>query len=498
MFVSAKNTQPQDDLPLHCSFARSDWEILAGFWHPVATSGEVADAPVRVHLLDMPVVLFRTRDGVKAAKDVCMHRGGQLSLGSVCDGLLVCGFHGFEYNGEGTCVGIPALAKGSPIPKKLRLRTFQCRERYGLIWVCLADQARAEMPGWPQIEDGSGTVIRIPSYEIKASAGRRVENFNDIAHVPFLHRNSFGGPPTDIAPYDVISGDNTLSFKVDILEQTRYSGEFGGQLRQYSLLNDERETDRYVIAVLREEAGRGGSRSMHGGVAEGSALRIGAPRNAFPLEESAAPVVLLAGGIGVTPILAMARNLNARGKPFELHFATRSAARTPFLAEVLSGPFKERLRLYHDDNPAMRFDIGRFVDRMVAGTHLYLCGPGGFMAAVSEALAARPDIVLHREYFTAPDSGQDAGEPFTLALAQSGTELVVAAGQSILEVLQAHGIDCATSCEEGICGTCLTRVLAGEIEHRDHFLSAGERASGDRMLICVSRGKANARLVLDL
>ena len=337
MFVSAKNTQPQGDLPLHCSFARSDWVILAGFWHPVATSGEVADAPVRVLLLDMPVVLFRTPDGVKAAKDVCMHRGGQLSLGSVCDGLLVCGFHGFEYNGEGTCVGIPALAKGSPIPKKLRLRNFQCRERYGLIWVCLADQARAEMPHWPQIEDGSGTVIRIPSYEIKASAGRRVENYNDIAHVPFLHRNSFGWPPTDIAPYDVISGDNTLSFKVDILEQTRYSGEFGGQLRQYSLLNNERETDRYVISVLREEAGRGGSRSMHGGVAEGSALRIGAPRNAFPLEESAAPVVLLAGGIGVTPILAMARSLNARGKPFGLHFANPIGR-----ADAVSGRGSER------------------------------------------------------------------------------------------------------------------------------------------------------------
>ncbi len=234
MFVSAKNNQQQGNLPLHCSFAQSDWEILAGFWHPVATSGEVAGAPVRVHLLDMPVVLFRTPDGVKAAKDVCMHRGGQLSLGSVCNGLLVCGFHGFEYNGEGTCVGIPALAKGSPIPKKLRLRNFQCRERYGLIWVCLAEQARAEMPHWPQIEDGSGTVIRIPSYEIKASAGRRVENFNDIAHVPFLHRNSFGGPPTDIAPYDVISGDNTLSFKVDILEQTRYSGEFGGKPAYHS------------------------------------------------------------------------------------------------------------------------------------------------------------------------------------------------------------------------------------------------------------------------
>ncbi len=272
----------------------------------------------------------------------------------------------------------------------------------------------------------------------------------------------------------------------------------GGQVRQYSLLNDERETDRYVIAVLHEEAGRGGSRSMHGGVAVGTALRIGTPRNAFPLEDSAAPVVLLAGGIGVTPILAMAHSLNVRGKPFELHFATRSVVRTPFLARFLAEPFKDQVRVYHDDNPAMKFDIGRFVDRLAAGTHLYLCGPGGFMSAVSGAVVARPDLVLHREYFTAPDTVRGAGGAFTVALAQSGVDLAVASGQSILEVLQSHGIDCATSCEEGICGTCLTRVLAGEIEHRDHFLSAGERASGDRMLICVSRGKANARLVLDM
>jgi len=225
VFLSVKNDHASDDLPRNCSFARQDWEILSGYWHPVASSAEVTDAPVRVHLLDVAVVLFRTPDGVKAAKDVCMHRGGQLSLGAVRDGMLVCGFHGFEYNGEGKCVGIPALSKGSPIPKKLRLRNFQCQERYGLVWVCLSGEARADLPDWPQIEDGSGNLISVPSYEINASAGRRVENFNDIAHVPFLHRDTFGGPPCDIAPYDVHSGGSTLAFKVDILEQTRYVGD---------------------------------------------------------------------------------------------------------------------------------------------------------------------------------------------------------------------------------------------------------------------------------
>jgi vanillate O-demethylase monooxygenase subunit len=224
MSLIAKTEAVKVQLPRNCTFSESDWEILSTYWHPVAESDEIADSPVRVYLLDTPMVLFRTDAGISAAKDVCMHRGGQLSLGEVRDGKLVCGFHGFEYNGEGTCVGIPALAKGSPIPKKLRLRTYQSEERYGLIWVCLADEAKSGLPSWPQLEDGSGNVISSPSYVINASAGRRVENFNDIAHVPFLHKNSFGGPATDIAPYDVDVTEQTLSFKTNIVEQTRYVG----------------------------------------------------------------------------------------------------------------------------------------------------------------------------------------------------------------------------------------------------------------------------------
>lgn len=229
MSLIAKTEGANVDLPRNCTFSESDWEILSSYWHPVAESADIADAPVRVYLLDTPMVLFRTEAGISAARDVCMHRGGQLSLGEVRDGKLICGFHGFEYNGEGTCVGIPALAKGSPIPRKLRLRTYQSVERYGLVWICLADNAKSDLPSWPQLEDDSGTVISSPSYVINASAGRRVENFNDIAHVPFLHKHSFGGPATDIAPYDVVVTERTLSFKTDIVEQTRYvdSGEAG-------------------------------------------------------------------------------------------------------------------------------------------------------------------------------------------------------------------------------------------------------------------------------
>ncbi|MDO5604197.1 MAG: PDR/VanB family oxidoreductase [Paracoccus sp. (in: a-proteobacteria)] len=273
-----------------------------------------------------------------------------------------------------------------------------------------------------------------------------------------------------------------------------------GALRQYSLLNDERETARYVIAVQREAAGRGGSASMHGVVA-GTVLRISAPRNAFALRDDPAPVVLLAGGIGVTPILAMAHSLDARGRAFAFHFATRSAARTPFLDQIGAAPFADRVQIYHDDHATRRFDIVGFVDQLPPGAHLYMCGPAGFMAAVSEhAVTARADVVLHQEYFAAPvaEAGTDADGKFTLELARSGITTTVPAGQSILELLQSHGIECPTSCEEGICGTCLTTVLSGAIDHRDHVLSPAERALGDRMLVCVSRGKPGETLVLDL
>ncbi|WP_264214336.1 PDR/VanB family oxidoreductase [Leisingera thetidis] len=271
-----------------------------------------------------------------------------------------------------------------------------------------------------------------------------------------------------------------------------------GKLRQYSLVNDERETYRYIIAVQNEETGRGGSRSMHVDVGAGTLLRIGMPRNAFPLGNHIPPTVLLAGGIGVTPLLAMARSLQARGKPFEFHFATRSRASTPFLDQLLHGPFKKNTRVYHDDQPGMKLEIDCFVDQLLPQSHLYLCGPSGFMSAVSDAAEARGDIVLHREYFGAPVTEIGLSEAFSLELARSGIKTTVAADQNILEVLQSLDIDCATSCEEGICGTCLTKVLAGEIDHRDHFLSASEKALGDRMLVCVSRCKVGSKLILDL
>lgn len=273
-----------------------------------------------------------------------------------------------------------------------------------------------------------------------------------------------------------------------------------GTTRQYSLLNDERERHRYVIAVLREEEGRGGSRWMHDAVEAGMRVRIGTPRNAFPLEACSAPIILIAGGIGITPLLAMARSLEAQGKPYVLHFVTRSMARTPFLSQLRQEPFAEKVVLYRGDCPdEPRFDAEKLIGSLCPGSHIYLCGSVGFMDAVCAAVQVRSDIVLHKEYFAAP-AVQPTGdeEAFTLRLVRSGVEVLVPSDKTIVEVIAEHGIECSLNCEQGICGTCLTTVISGEIDHRDFYLSATDRARGDQMLICVSRAKHGSVLALDL
>ncbi|HSW15617.1 MAG TPA: aromatic ring-hydroxylating dioxygenase subunit alpha, partial [Ramlibacter sp.] len=223
MFMPVKTVPALSARPANSGFTESDWEILSAFWHPVALASEVADdKPLGVMLMDVPVVLYRAANGVNAAHDRCPHRSAKLSLGAVKDGHLVCGFHGFEYAGDGACVRIPALAKESPIPKKLCLQSYLCEERYGLIWVCLAKEPRAPLPDWPQAEDNSGTVAIVPPSNWNASAARHIENFSDLAHVPWIHTSTFGGPEVTIEPYEVSVRGMTLAFEVPMVEQVRY------------------------------------------------------------------------------------------------------------------------------------------------------------------------------------------------------------------------------------------------------------------------------------
>ena len=272
----------------------------------------------------------------------------------------------------------------------------------------------------------------------------------------------------------------------------------GGLVRQYSLCNDPLDAGRYLIAVLRDPGSRGGSQAVHDLVTEGASLRISEPRNHFPLAEEAPRHLLLAGGIGVTPMLAMAGRLSSLEADFELHYCTRSRARTAFAERIANSRYAARTR-HHYDDAEDKFDIAALLGGSAAGTHLYVCGPRGFMDAVLGTARAQgwPEERLHFEFFGAAPAAQAGDGGFELELAASGRVVAVAAGQSALQALLAAGVEVPLSCEQGVCGTCLTRVLGGVPEHRDHYLTPEEQAAGDQFLPCCSRSKS-PRLVLDL
>ncbi len=274
-----------------------------------------------------------------------------------------------------------------------------------------------------------------------------------------------------------------------------------GLVRQYSLCNDPAETRRYLIAVLREAESRGGSVAVHDALREGDTLTIGAPRNHFQLAESAAHSLLLAGGIGVTPLLAMAEALAARGADFSLHYCTRNAARVVFGSRLAQPPLAGRVQLHLSEGPhADRLDIAATLAAAAADSHLYVCGPARFIQAALDAAHALgwPEARVHREFFAAPEV-EAAGpeQAFELHLARSGLTVRVEAGQSAVEALHAAGVEVPVSCEQGVCGTCLTTVLEGTPDHRDAYLTDEERAANDQFLPCCSRA-VGGRLVIDL
>lgn len=271
------------------------------------------------------------------------------------------------------------------------------------------------------------------------------------------------------------------------------------QTRSYSLLNDQEERDRYVIAVRRDASGRGGSRYMHDRLARGGPLTISAPRNHFPLVENARHVVFIAGGIGITPIRSMIRRLTQLGRSWELHFCARSRAHAAFHDEFRAPGTDAAARVhFHFDEaaPNKMLDIRALVGSAATDTHLYCCGPLGMMDAFRAATADRLPQTVHFEYFSGAAIDQTAGG-FEVELAQSGKTLTVGPGQTILDAMLAAGLDAPHSCREGVCGSCETRVLAGAPDHRDLVLTASERASGETMMICCS-GSLGPKLILDL
>jgi vanillate O-demethylase ferredoxin subunit len=239
---------------------------------------------------------------------------------------------------------------------------------------------------------------------------------------------------------------------------------------------------------------------MHDRVKVGDELSISVPKNHFALVHDAKHSLLLAGGIGVTPILCMAERLATLDASFELHYCTRSRARTAFLERIDRAPYAHRAQLHFDDeDEKQRFDIAARLATPESGTHLYVCGPQGFMDAVLNTARAAgwPESQLHYEFFAAEARATEDNGSFEVKIASSGQVLVVGKDESVVQALAKAGIHIETSCEQGVCGTCETRVLAGEPEHFDVCLSPDERAANDRFLPCCSRSKS-ACLVLDL
>jgi vanillate monooxygenase ferredoxin subunit len=273
-----------------------------------------------------------------------------------------------------------------------------------------------------------------------------------------------------------------------------------GLVRQYSLCNSPFDGSGYRIAVKKEPESRGGSRGMHDGIKEGDALKISEPRNHFKLHAGAKRHLLLAGGIGITPILSMAHYLQAAGSPFELQYFSRSIQHTAF-HDLLSAPeFKGKVSFHYAlEAEAVRAYLRKLLWHRADDTHLYLCGPRPFMDLVeSTAAATWPPEAVHLEYFAAdPASLSGPRETFKVRLARAGGEYAIPADKSIVESLAAHGIHIETSCEQGVCGTCLTGLLEGTPDHRDVFLTDEEKEACDKMMPCVSRAKSEV-LVLDL
>ena len=271
----------------------------------------------------------------------------------------------------------------------------------------------------------------------------------------------------------------------------------GGALRQYSLCNDPAEADRYELAIQLEANGRGGSQSAHERLAVGSRVEVSAPRNLFALRDGR-HAVLIAGGIGITPLMAMAARLGREARSFELHYSARSAARMAFRDRLAAEPYAGHSHRYVDDDPARRFDAARDLPAPTPAADAYVCGPGEFIDHVIAVMQAKgwPGARIHQERFSAPPV-LAPGAAFEVQLGHDGPVIPVPAGQSVAEALAAAGHAVPLSCEQGICGTCVTRVLAGEPDHNDMFFSAAEKAANDRFTPCCSRSRS-PRLVIDL
>lgn len=267
-----------------------------------------------------------------------------------------------------------------------------------------------------------------------------------------------------------------------------------GMVRQYSLCGSIAVPSQYTIAVKKETDGRGGSMSMHDDVEVDSVLAIGTPRNYFELAPDAARSLLIAGGIGITPIYAMAQTIAAQGREWTLHYCARSQRHAAFHRE-LQTLASTRMVTHFSEMPIL--DVTGLVEQQDDDTHVYCCGPLGLMSAVKDATAQWDASRVHFEWFSAPARDHTGDAAFEVELRRSGLMLAVPPDRTILQVVREAGVDVPSSCEQGVCGTCEIPLLEGEADHRDLLLSSDERAANRSMMICCSRARSK-RLVLDL
>ncbi|MGE3248083.1 MAG: 2Fe-2S iron-sulfur cluster-binding protein [Beijerinckiaceae bacterium] len=267
-----------------------------------------------------------------------------------------------------------------------------------------------------------------------------------------------------------------------------------GMMRQYSLVTAEGSRTSYVVGVKKDRASRGGSKYIHDQLKVGQTLQVGGPRNNFPLDESASHSVLIAGGVGITPIWCMAQRLIAKGESWSMFYSCRTRAEAAFLGDLADRP---EVTLHFDDESAGTFlDLGKIVAEAPEGAHFYCCGPTPMLQAYEAAAAGLPEGHMHVEYFTAAEEAATEGG-YTVVLQRSGREFPIPEGKTILQVLREAGLDVTYSCEEGVCGACETAVVSGTPDHRDNILTDREREESKTMMICCS-GSKSARLVLDM
>lgn len=310
----------------------------------------------------------------------------------------------------------------------------------------------------------------------------------------------------DIAIFELKSGDGkplpafTAGAHIDVLVGDKSVGDESEDettVRQYSLCNDPAISDQYRIGVLKDPESRGGSEQIHAEFKANQRVRISAPRNLFPLDLNAKKSILAGGGIGITPMIAMAYELEHQGKDFELHYCTRSKGFGAFEAE-LKQRFPHQVFFHYDDQaPDQLFKPAQVFSPVDAGTHIYVCGPTGFMDwVINEAKTLGfPSEQVHFEYFSA--EVDTSGDSFEVYCQESDVTVTVGSDETIAAALKKAGLKVQVSCEEGVCGTCITDVLEGEPDHRDHFLTDEEKADNDQIALCCSRAKCQ-RLVLDL